>query len=255
MYDRPETRAAWDALWQATVVGFEQWGADTQRVLPAIPQALSWDGPHDASWTSPDLTLSQTCSLPYRTRLHGAVALLGAFDFNLPGCPSGYYNSVLVMRRDDTRHAPENWPALGLAYNAQDSQSGWAAPYFHADRLATSFKSGTETGSHAASARAVADGRTDITAIDAQTYRLLLRYDLTMDALKEIGRTEPTPGLPLITRRGWDATQLWAALAQALHALPKQVKTQLDLRGLTAIPSDRYVALPLPPSPDATFRP
>jgi hypothetical protein len=253
MYDRPETRAGWDALWATTVQDYELWRSGTDPELPAIPRTLSWDGPHDATWLKPDLTLSQACSLPYRTRLHGKVTLLGAFDFNLPGCPPGYYNSVLVMRADDDRQAPENWAALTLAYNAPDSQSGWAAPYDHAQMLGTAFKAGLETGSHAASARAVAEGRADIAALDAQSFRLLQRYDPVMSALREIGRTEPTPGLPLITRRGWDSAELWAALSQALDALPDETKTLLDLRSLTTIHTDRYLELPLPPAPDAVF--
>lgn len=253
MYDRPETRAAWDALWQATVEGYEPRRSETRSDLPPLPAMLDWDSPHDAPWLDPDLTLAQTCSLPYRTRLNGKVTLLGTFDFGLPGCAPGYYNSVLVMRANDPRELPKYWSELTLAYNAPDSQSGWAAPYFHAQILGSGFRAGAETGAHAASARAVMEGHADIAALDAQTFRLLERYEPDISALKEIARTAPTPGLPLITRRGWDAGEFWKSLSQAVDDLHQQAKAVLDLDGLVSIHADRYTELPVPPAPEDVF--
>lgn len=253
MYDRPETRAAWDQLWTLSVTEARNRADNLGMPPPAVPDCLSWDVGHADHWLAADLALSQACSLPYRTRLHNKVTLLGAFDFGLTGCPPGYYNSILVMRKDDPRHAPGDWPGLTLAYNAPDSQSGWAAPYFHAQTLGLHFVKGIETGAHAASARAVAEGRADIAALDAQTCRLLRRYEGFMDTLVEVGQTEPTPGLPLITSRGWNASELWAAMDIAFSALPEATRATLDLRGLVALNPARYKALPIPPTPLDTW--
>ncbi len=253
MYDRPETRAAWDAMWSDTVKEYRLWRTTIGQDLPDIPDALTWDAGDASHWTRDDLVLSQTCSLPYRTRLHGKVTYLGTFDFALPGCPPGYYNSILLMREDDPRREPQNWSDLTMAYNAPDSQSGWAAPYFHLHQMGLSFGKGTETGAHYSSAKAVAEGRADIAAIDAQTYRLLRRYEPFMDHLIEVGHTEPTPGLPLITRRGWDANEFWGSLNQAIFSTPSNNKNHLDLKGLATIHVERYTELPVPPDPKTVF--
>ena len=59
MYDRPETRAANDRFWDLI-----------RSHLDEAPEELSRD---DFHWLHPDLLLSQTCSLPYRTALQGRV--------------------------------------------------------------------------------------------------------------------------------------------------------------------------------------
>ncbi|WP_298358813.1 PhnD/SsuA/transferrin family substrate-binding protein [uncultured Litoreibacter sp.] len=253
MYDRPETRAAWNTLWSAATKEYRRRQETARQTLPDLPDALSWDANEADHWLRDDLVLSQTCSLPYRTRLHGKVTFLGTFDFGLPGCAPGYYASVLVMRRDDMRHDPQNWPSLTLAYNAPDSQSGWAAPYFHLEARGLAFSNGVETGAHSASAKAVAEGQADIAAIDAQTFRLLRRYEPLMDRLVEIGQTDPTPGLPLITRPGWDASTFWASLSQAIRDMPGADRATLDLNGVTACRVERYTELPVPPPPEAVF--
>ena len=253
MYDRAETRDAWNRFWTLCVAEARSWTNIVNQPLPDLPDHLTWDAGDAEHWLRPDLALSQTCSLPYRTRLHGHVTLLGAFDFGLPNCPPGYYNSILVMRKDDPRHAPEHWPDLTLAYNAPDSQSGWAAPYFHLHALGLRFPRGVETGAHAASAKAVADGRADIAALDAQSYRLLRRYAPFMEALTEVAQTEATPSLPLITSRGWDAGEFWAAMTSAFDALAPEDQTTLDLRGLVTLHPERYTALPIPPAPGEVF--
>ncbi len=242
MYDRPETRPAWDAFWSAVA-----------SQADGLPNHLTWDEEASAHWTRDDLVISQTCSLPYRTRLHGKVTLLGAFDFDLPGCAPGYYNSVLLMRRDDPRQTPADWSDLTLAYNAPDSQSGWAAPYFHATALGTRFANGYETGAHHASAIAVAEGRADIAALDAQTHRLLMTYEPDLMAqLIEIDRTAPTPGLPVITGKGREAIGT-SDLQNALETMPMEVRSKLGIRAFVPFDPDEYVALSVPPAPQEVF--
>lgn len=257
MYDRPETRALWDALWHAMRDGARGHAAAPELapdLAPDLPRDLTWDADACAHWLRDDLVLSQTCSLPYRTRLHGKVTLLGAFDFGLPGCAPGYYNSVLVMRRSDPRHALENWPDLTLAYNAPDSQSGWAAPYFHLRARGLSFKAGLETGAHHASAVAVGDTRADIAALDAQTFALLGQFEPDLMAnLTEVARTTPTPGLPLITRRGWDVSARGPDLDTLRDARLRPIRDALGLKSFVAISPETYLDLPVPPEPDTVF--
>lgn len=244
MYDRAELAPATDRYWAAIRDGLRAAGM-------AAPDALS-PGADDLwpLWTAPDLVLAQTCGLPYRTRLHGKVTLVGTPDFALAGCPPGYYCSVLVARADDMRSF-EGLAAGRLAYNDALSQSGWAAAHSHLAGLGLALRPTLCCGGHRRSAQAVAEGRADLAAIDAVTWRLMQRHDggLT-DTLREVARTAPTPGLPYITALGHDPAVLFAAIAAALAGLADDDRQALGLRGLVMIPAAAYLALPIPPPPE-----
>ena len=242
MYDRPELRPATDAFWALTRDALRPQGIDA-------PEALSRDAasPWDL-WTSPDLLLSQTCGLPLRARLHDRVQLVCTPDFGLPHCPFGHYTSVLVTRRD-LADAPLARLLTRPAANEALSQSGWGALCAHAARHGLTPRRPVLTGGHAASARAVLAGRADIAAIDAQTWRFLLRHEPDLAALHEYARTEPTPALPLITAKGRDPAPILAALEDALAALPEHHRAALCLKGFARLPLCAYTALAIPPDP------
>ena len=235
MYDRPELRAETDALWASMRDALRGRGLDA-------PDSLTRDRDIWDIWQSPDLVLAQTCGLPFRTRLAGRVRLVATPDYGLPGCPPGHYCSVILARSADLP-AP-----LRVAINDPLSQSGWAALHAWADARGLALGPVDVTGSHAASARAVANGEADLAAIDAQTWRLLVRHDGADPAL-EIARTPPTPGLPLITADAHDPARLRSALVAALAALPLATRDALYLRGFVQIDANRYLAIPIPPNP------
>lgn len=244
MYDRPETRAATDRFWALT--------RDALRDRDiAAPDALTrvFVSPWDL-WQSPDLLLSQTCGLPLRARLHDKVQLVCTPDYALPGCLPGYYNSVLITRPDDADTPLKTLLRGRIAINEGLSQSGWGALWKYAMDLGETPARPILTGGHALSARAVLDGRADLAAIDAQTWRLLCRHDRDLTALLERARTRPTPALPLITAAGRDPAPLLAALRDALAALPRQDCETLGLAGFARLPLTAYMALPLTPNPD-----
>lgn len=110
-----------------------------------------------------------TCSYPYRVRLHSKVSLVGTPDYGVPGCPPGYYNSVIVIRAGDGRTSLAAFARGRLAYNEALSQSGWSAPHAHMASEGLACQNRLETGSHQASAKAVHEGRADLAAIDAVT--------------------------------------------------------------------------------------
>ncbi|MFN3646541.1 MAG: hypothetical protein ACK4S2_08505, partial [Gemmobacter sp.] len=64
MYDRPEVQAANDRLWAGIRDRLRAAGLAAPETLVRGRWPL-WD-----HWTAPDLVLSQTCGLPYRSRLH-----------------------------------------------------------------------------------------------------------------------------------------------------------------------------------------
>ena len=244
MYDRPETAAANDRLWAGIRDRLRAEG------LPA-PEALI----HGASdlwplWTSADLVLSQTCGYPYRSRLHGQVLLVGTPDYGVEGCAPGYYRSVFVARADDPRDRIDMFDRAQMAYNEALSQSGWAAPQTHAAGIGIRLLPGLRTAAHDQSAKAVAEGRADLAALDAVTWRLLQQFDPVCRDLRVVGLTEPTPGLPLITARTHDPDILFDVLAEAIADMPAADRTLTGLQRLVRIPAAIYLSVPTPPSPD-----
>ncbi|MCR8723070.1 phosphate/phosphite/phosphonate ABC transporter substrate-binding protein [Frigidibacter sp. ROC022] len=242
MYDWPDLTAAHDSLWTLIRDGLSAEGI-------AAPQTLDrgiglWE-----AWDSPDLLLGQTCGMPYRTRLHGRITLVGTLDYGIEGAPPGFYRSVLVTRRGDSTDFA-GYRDRSLAFNGQDSQSGWAAPQNHAAEHGFRFTHTLHTGAHRASARAVAEGRADIAAIDAVTWRILARaLPEVVGALQVIGSTAPTPGLPLITAQGRDPAPLAAATAAAVERLAPEHRQQLGLCGFAMVPASAYLAVPTPAPP------
>jgi ABC-type phosphate/phosphonate transport system substrate-binding protein len=243
MYDRVEVQPANDRLWALIRDALRQRGQQAPDSLTRGEMAYM------PGWLSPDLVLSQTCGFPYRARLHHKVTLIGTPDYGVPGCAPGYYCSVFLARADDLRglSAQNGTP---IAHNDAMSQSGWAAPQNHAARLGLRFPAGLETGGHVASARAVAEGRADLTAVDAVTWALIEDWDPGLAAaLRIVDRTDPTPGLPLIAARSADADACFDAVAEAIATLSAADRATLHLRGLVRIPAAAYLAIPTPAAP------
>lgn len=242
MYDWPEQSGHWDRFWTVVRQALGDHGIAAPDKLTRVGRL--WD-----HWTSPDLVLGQTCGMPYRTRLHGKVTLLGALDHGLTGCPKGFYNSVIVARRGASPRLADHVDST-LAYNGLDSESGWAALQNVARGQGFFFRRKLHSGSHRASATMVADGKADIASIDAETWRLVEAHAPEVaDKLTVLLRTPPTPGLPLITRKGVDPAPYRRAIHDAIRAAGPDVLTPLHLHGFAEIPADDYLAVPVPPSP------
>lgn len=248
MYDRAQTAAANDRLWAQVRDGLRARGI-------AAPDALTrGEAAYWPAWQSPDLVFSQTCGYPYRALLHESVTLVGTPDYGLPGCPPGHYNSVFVVRAKDPRQSVTDFSTARFAFNEAMSQSGWAAPQTHASALGFAFRDLVPTGGHRLSAQAVVDGRADIAAMDALTYRLCQRFDPFMSELREVGRTQPTPALPYIAAAGVDAEALFAALAEAIAQMSEADRDLLSLRGVVRLQPALYHSVPTPPTPDQIAR-
>lgn len=241
MYDMPATKIANDAFWQAI-----------RANLGFGPTKLARKDNLWSIWPDPDMLFAQTCGFPYRAKLHGSVQLIGTPDYDLPGCPPGYYNSVFVCRADDDRDTVAAFDGARFAYNEALSQSGWAAPVNHMVQLGTGPGALVRSGGHALSAQTVATGTADFAALDALTWIFLERHnpDLTTQ-LRVLERTEPTPTLPYITSLTQNAQDIRAAVAQAIDDIGPDLRGVLHLHGLVDIPHETYLAVPTPPTPDA----
>ncbi|MCO4807785.1 phosphate/phosphite/phosphonate ABC transporter substrate-binding protein [Planktomarina temperata] len=232
MYDVPANRAAHRRLWQAL-----------QDHLPDAPNFTQPSADLMVDWLSPELYLSQTCGLPYRAALHGQVQLIATPDNQIPNCPPGYYCSVLLARRGAVPNLAAN--DFTLAYNEPLSQSGWAAP----QSIGLTGATRLQTGGHAASARAVLEGRADLAAVDALTWHFLTRDWDKAAGLEICAITPATPTLPYITALGQNAAALREALRQAILSIGLKDRQTLQIFDLVEINAEAYLQLPLPPTP------
>jgi len=245
MYDLEPLQAANDRLWAGVRDGLRARGM-------AAPDRLTRGGnAYWTAWQAPDLVLSQTCGYPYRARLHGRVTLVGTPDYGIEGCAPGHYRSVFVARAADPRDGLAAFSGSRFAYNEDLSQSGWAAPQTYAAAHGLHFPPVLRTGGHRLSAQAVAEGRADLAAIDAVTWRLFRAHEGVTAVLRVVGQTDPSPGLPLITRLGANGDLLFDTVAAAISALADADRDLLHLRGIVRIPAAAYLAVPIPPAPEA----
>jgi len=240
MYARPELDGAHDRFW--AVIRRELAIRDIES-----PEQLSNTAEEFEVWQAPDLVLSQTCGMPYRTWLHGKVTLIGTPDYGLEGCPPGHYRSPIVVHRDDPRATLKDFATARFTYNATFSQSGFASIYNTVAPLGFWFQDRRESGGHLNSARMVATGQADIAALDAVSWRLIQRYEGFAPELRVLTWTTPTPGLPFISALGADQPAMFEALKTAIAALAPQDRDALGIRDLIAIPPQDYLAVPNPP--------
>ncbi len=239
MYARPELDEALRRYWGLIRAELSARGMDS-------PEILVQDNDEFEVWKAPDLVLSQTCGMPYRLWLHDQVSLVGTPDFGLENCPPGYYRSAIVVRADDLRNKIDAFAKARFAYNQTFSQSGFAAPYNHLKPRGWWFGNLVQTHGHLFSARAVAEGRADIAALDGVTWRLIQQHEEIAKDLRVLDWTEPTPGLPYIAAVGVNRQPVFDAVSAAIAGLAPKDADLLGLRGLIAIPKQDYLAIPNP---------
>ena len=239
MYQRPELVEAHNRYWQNIRNGLRDAGIDS-------PEHLSQDAEEFSVWKSPDLVLSQTCGMPYRTWLHDKVELVGTPDFGVEGCPPGYYRSALIVRADDPRTNIAAFKDAQFAYNQTFSQSGFAAPYWHVKPMGFWFENLLHTEQHLGSAKAVADGHADLASLDAVSWRNIEAFEPFADSVRVLDWTVPTPSLPLITALGNDHDAVFEAVQKAIAELDEGFKALLGIKGIVQITKDAYLKIPNP---------
>lgn len=236
MYDWPEIRAETDALWSQLAKALRSCGVEAPErlarnnaALPPVPGGIRdeagtviaadpADLPSDeldlqALWHHPHLLLAQTCWGPMSAGLHEHVQLVGQPDYSsCEGGAGACYSSAVLMRRGEGTSvaAPPDGGAvlpldrmqgMRLAYNEPVSMSGYLALLQDIGSDAGLFAETVATGSHRASARAVAEGRADLCAVDCRSWALIQRFEPYAAGLVAVGWTARRKGLPYITSR------------------------------------------------------
>lgn len=237
MYLRPELVHAHDRYW--TLIR-QELGA---RGIDA-PREMANDADTFGVWQHPQLVFSQTCGMPYRTKLQDTVTLIGTPDFGLEGCAPGYYRSAVVVRADDARDGIAAFKEARFVYN----QTGYAAAYAHLAEYGFWFHNRVQSNEHRVSAQMIAAGTADIAMLDAVTWRLIERHDEYAQKLRVLEWTLPTPGLPYIAAKGVDRAAMFEAVAAAIDALSSEDRAALGLQGLINIPKAAYMAVKNPPA-------
>ena len=190
--------------------------------LAGVPAKPQWPTDFHAHWLQPGLLLSQACGYPLVAVLGENVQVVGAFQYNVPGCEGVIQRSQVVVRADDPCAALADLRGRRVAFNGTDSQSGYNSLRALLAPLARDghfFGSRLVTGTHAESVKSVRDGKADVAAIDCVSLAGFRRYAPdVVQGVRVLTETAAYPGLPLITAAGTDNTVL-ALLRQVLGQL------------------------------------
>lgn len=241
MYDWPELQASNDQLWSGIAARLEAAGVDA-------PAALTRSEDLHAVWTSPALLLGQTCGFPLVKGLGGQVRLVATPRYAAPGCEGPFRRSAIVVRAGSPVEGLADLRGAICALNDPMSDSGMnllrgaIAPLA---REAAFFSEVVVTGSHLASAQAVAEGHADVAAIDAVSFAHLqtLRPGHAR-RLRVLAWTQRTPGLPLVTSAASDDATV-RLLQEALAAVTADpqlaaARKALHLEGFSVLPLNYY---------------
>lgn len=234
MYDLPAVKEQTDQLWYHLRDSLRDHGL---KAPDELTRGLDvWRG-----WQHPDLVLGQTCALPFRQVLHARVTLVGTIDYGLSDVPAGHYNSKIIVQANDQRREASEFQGAKLAYNNEDSHSGWQAARLWAEAKGILLSPKMATGSHANSVQAVAEGRAEIAAIDSVTWRILEQHEPNVRQLRVLDHSDYCPGLPYITAQKNPCGPYFNAVSQAINGLSSGVKSALGIKGFVRIPVQNYL--------------
>ena len=222
---RPHYEAVANALGAQTGVSFEPLAETPLADLPDVvagPPALLF-----------------VCGLPY-TRMRDAGAPIEPLAAPVPEDEDGpfYRADLLVAPGDEHTQGPEQLRGARVAYNGDDSLSGWVLPR-HALRELGIDPDGyvwVRTGSHHNSLRALARGEVEAAPIDSTVLTLELRADPSLTALRRIARLGRMTSPPVALVGDDDG------LAQALRSALTGLEVSADGRAALALGGVRRYA-------------
>ncbi len=199
MYDVPEARHLTDAWWQGLAGHLAELGFE------GLPLHLNRTLTEEQVWTSPELLLSQTCGYPLALSGYRTLQPVLTLAYTAPGCEGSDYLSHIVVSEDSAFGCLEDLRATRLAYNSEQSNSGWRALRLLLEPVPGNdefFQHRSVSGSHRQSLKQVQEGQADYCAVDNVTYALLARHaPLAVAGTRVLCHTPRSPGLPYVTSR------------------------------------------------------
>jgi ABC-type phosphate/phosphonate transport system substrate-binding protein len=245
MHDPPELRAAVDAWWAGLAAALRREGLD------GVPDRLTRLPFTEDVWRLPDLLLTQTCGYDLVRGWRRRFAYVATHRYAAPGCDGAFHRSFVVVRDDSPARALGELRGGRCAINGYGSHSGCnalralVAPLAEGGRF---FASVLVSGSHAASAEAVAEGRAHAAAIDCISYALLKRCRPgLMGALRPIAETASVPAAPYVTQRRFPPDtllRLRAGIARASADPSLQAaRDELLIAGAEVLPAEAYARI------------
>lgn len=178
------------------------------------------------------------CGLPY-TRMRDAGAAIGPLAAPVPeGEDGAFYRADLLVARDAPQTTPEQLRGARVAFNGDDSLSGWVMPR-HALRERGIDPDGyvwVQTGSHHNSLDALLRQEVAAAPIDSTVLALELRANPAIAELRRIARLGRMPSPPVALVGDDDG------LAQALRSALTGLEVSADGRAALALGGVRRYA-------------
>jgi phosphonate transport system substrate-binding protein len=202
---RPHFEAVAQAVADATGVAIEPLRETPLADLPAVVAGAP--------------ALLFVCGLPY-TRMRDSGAPIEPLAAPVPDDEDGpWYRADLLVAPGVTSATPAQLRGARVAFNGDDSLSGWVMPRHALRELGIDPDSydWVRTGSHRNSLRALMRGEVEAAPIDSTLLALELRADPGLAALERIARLGRMPSPP-VALVGGDA-KLAATLRAALTGL------------------------------------
>lgn len=250
MYDWPETEVYNDQFWTT-------FRKELLNHCKEIPKQLNRSD-YLAQWQRDDVLISQTCGYPLVTELPASTIVVGTPIYDVDYYSNGYYSSVVLVRKNDPRSELPDYKNSALAFNSDNSQSGFNAlrsllieKELINNNSPNFFKSSIQSNSHRVSIAYVADGNADICALDPVSWALAQRYDAVANEVHVLTQTASSPALPLITSEAAipreHTKKEWQSLVMDAfnQSIDSDAKQNLFLSGIKFIPKSEYLKLPI----------
>lgn len=204
-----------------------------------MPDSLNGhENPHH-DWHHPQLFMSQTCGYPLRYEFSDTLEVIAVPRYRTEGCEGVNYSSMVVARYEDRHLSLSDFADRRLAYNVENSQSGYSAmraviaPLANGQRF---FSKTLKTGVHLKSMAAVVEKKADVCAIDCVVWGLAKRiFPELVQALCVIAHTPMAPSLPYVTLKTCSPEDLQALRRGLLKSA--EDPAHKDLRALLLIES------------------
>jgi ABC-type phosphate/phosphonate transport system substrate-binding protein len=240
MYDYPIVAEANRRLWSAIGAYLRAAGVDAPIALdPADPREV---------WADPRLLFGQACGYPFISALRRRVSLIATPIYSFEGCEGPSHCSFVVASAKSRNRSLASFAGTRAALNARDSNSGmnlFRALLAPIARGRPMFSEVVVTGSHAASLAAVAEGASDIAAIDCVSFGLLRssRPEL-FEGVAVIAQTQSAPGLPYVINAELGRSLLVAVRVALFAALNDpalaDARSALGLKGAAILGEPEY---------------